>query len=138
MSRRIRHEDGTVTIWRDRVVEVHGPDTDLVSRRPLTEQERADFLAWEATQPHGTARADVRATAAARVEAVAQAAARLTQIRKKSDALLTAPPLAPSTSAEALAAIRTLDARQREIADALGDMARILRAVGLAVAGEEG
>lgn len=43
------------------------------------------------------------------------------------------PPLNPTDNASALAAIRTLDTRQRSIAAAVADVATILRAVGKVV-----
>jgi hypothetical protein len=131
--RRVRLPGGSVEVWTDRVYRRYDADRNLVEIRPVGEGEGPALSPGDAREAYLT-----RAAVDSREEAVAAAAARLTEIRRKSLALADAPPLAPSTNAQALAAIRTLDTRQREIADALGDMARILRAVGLAVAGEEG
>ncbi len=90
---------------------------DPVTRKPV-----------KATRPAGEAEAV--AALGVTAEQVRAAAARIEQITEQAATLDGLPPLNPTTNAAALAAIRTLDTRQRLIAAGLADVAAIVRAMG--------
>jgi hypothetical protein len=129
-------DGGTVRITRAGV-ESRDAAGLLLEAHPPTEEELLILAGWVAAQtPMRDAAALARVAAAPVKDAVRAAAARLTKITTDAAAAALLPPLAPTTTADALAAIRTLDTRQRAITAALGDVATILHAVGRLVVTE--
>ena len=126
-------DGGTVRITRA-IVESRDPAGALLEAHPPTEEELLILAEWAATQPSiRDAGARARIAFAPTEAAIRAAAARLDTITTQAATLDGLPPLTPTTNAEALAAIRTLDTRQRLIAAGLADVATILRAVGKVV-----